>query len=511
MSQFVNNGQTCCGRVSEIRASARRVKCILGEGRSLLVSRFLGGLFFRGDIIEFPLPSEGCDMGTEILVRRGPNSRRKDLYQAPIGYVVRPKEDRRGQSYSLAEVRRGSIGISAVRLNCDIIRDYFYVAAFSRRAKEQTNFYEVLKTTQTASLAELRLAYKIRDLELRAAQADLRELKVAERAFNILAEPELRACYDMLLKDPDTPVLFPYSGLGSLVVEGERSRDRKTFFARCILAFSPDRREQSFTASLRNFCFYADHAVYHDARRRLEITVDQAAMPLVWDPTWNQWKHLLDADAYVEATFLRTGVYRMKNREWSFVTWEKSLPSRTRVKLPADISERIQAARRRHHIFGRHAEFFARLRARIEREPVEKSEIERLFGEVGIPGDFGAEQVTWKAGYDAFYYRELFKRARRVYLFRDEFIMELEHAVALERPDSGYATYLFANPHNMESFLAAYSLATRDDIRRNRRNIAERLGFLGRVGHGKVTRAWLRELNLRLGEPAYCPDRRLLL
>lgn len=502
MSQFVNNGQTCCGRVSELRASTRRIECILGEGHSLLLSRILGGLVLRGDTIEFPLPSEGCGIGTEILVRRGPNSRRKDLYQAPIGYFVRPKEDRRGQFYSLAEIRCGSIGISAVRLNCDIIRDYFYVAAFSRHAKEQPNFYEVLKTTPTASLAELRLAYKIRDLELRAAGAGLRELKVTERAFNILAEPELRACYDRLLKDPDTPVLFPYGGLGSLVVEGEHSRDGKTFFARRILAFSPDRREQRFTAPLRNFCFYADHAIYRDARRRLEIMVDQAAMPLVWNPTWNQWKHLLGAKAGVKATFVQTGVYRMKDGEWTLVTWERSLPSRIKVTLPGDIDERIQAARRRHHIFGQHADFFTGLRARIEREPVAKSEIERLFGEVGIPGDFGAEQVTWQASDEGFYYRELLKRSRAVYLFRDEFIMELQKAIAVERPQAGYATYLFAKPERIEQFLGTYAAVTRDDIRRNRRNIAERLGFFARIEHGKLPQVWMKELNLRVGEPA---------
>jgi hypothetical protein len=499
MSQLVNNGQTCCGRVSEIRTSTQHVECILGEGRSLLVSRILDGLVFRGDTIEFPLPSEGCDIGTEILVCKGPNSRRKDLYQAPIGYVVRPKEDRRGQFYSLAEVRCGLIGISAVRLNCDIIRDYSYVAAFSCRAKEQANFYEVLKTTPTASPAELRLAYKMRNLELRAARAGLGELKVAERAFNILAEPELRACYDMLLKDPETPVLFPYGGLGSLIVEGERSREGKTFFARRILAFSPDTREQRFTAPLRNFCFYADRAIYRDARRRLEIIVDQAAMPLVWDPTWNQWKHLLDADAHVHATFLRTGVYRMKNREWSLVTWEKSLPSRTRVKLPPDISERIQAARRRHHIFGQHADFFARLRDRIEREPVEKSEIEQLFGEVGISGDFGAEQVTWKAGYDAFYYRELLERARTVYFFRDEFIFELERVIAAERPESGHATYLFAKPAKMDDFLRLYTRTTKQAIRANRDNIAEHVGFVGRISHGIKPETWLETLSVFLG------------
>ncbi|TAM83457.1 MAG: hypothetical protein EPN47_04940 [Acidobacteria bacterium] len=465
----------------------------------MLLSRVPGGLVFRGDTIEFPLPSEGCDIGTEILVRRGPNSRRKDLYQAPIGYFVRPKEDRRGQFYSLAEVRRGSIGISAVRLNCDIIRDYFYVAAFSSRAKEQPDFYEVLKTTPTASQAELRLAYKIRDLELRAAGASLRELKVTERAFNILAEPELRACYDRLLKDPNTPALFPYGGLGSLIVEGERSRDGKTFFARRILAFSPDRREQRFTVPLRNFCFYADRAIYRDARRTLEIIVDQAAMPLLWDATWNQWKHLLDATAEVRATFLQTGVYRIKDGEWTPVTWEKSLPSRIKVTLPPDINERIEAARRRHHIFGLHADFFARLRVRIEREPIAKSEIERLCDDAGIPGDFDVAQITWEADYSAFYYRELLKRTRTVYFFRDEFIFELERVIAIERPELGHATYLFARPSNMDDFLRLYASTTKQAIRANQDNIAEQVRFVGRINHGVKPETWLEALRVFLG------------
>src|SRR2546426_11562555 len=131
---------------------------------------------------------------------------------------------------------------------------------------------------------------------------------MAERAFNILAEPELRGCYDALLRDPETPALFPYGGFGSLLVEGERSRDRTTFFAHRILAFSPDRRYLRFKAPLRKFQLCADRAIYRDARRRLELVVDRAVMPLVWDLTWNQWKHLLGAKADVHATFLQTGV-----------------------------------------------------------------------------------------------------------------------------------------------------------------------------------------------------------
>jgi hypothetical protein len=502
MSQVVNTGQAYYGTVSDLRAAGQSVECILGAGRSVLVSRIFGGLIFRGETIEFAQPTGSDAIGTEILVHRAPNSKGKDVYQVPVGYVGKPKEDRRGQFYSLAEVRGSAIGISAVRLDCDVIRDYFYVIRNSCRGQEQPNFYEVLKSDPTASLAELRLAYKLRDLELRTGRADSRELRAIEKAFNILGEPDLRACYDALLKDPETPVPFPYGGFGSLVTEGEQSRDRKTFFARRILAFSPDRCERSFKAHLRRFYFYTDRAVYRDAQRKFELLVDQAAMPLMWEATWNQWKHLLDATVEVQATFLQTRVYRMRNGEWNLVSRERSLPSRIKVTLPADIGERIQAARRRHHIFGQHADFFARLRARIEREPVAKSEIERLFGEVGIPGDFGAEQIIWQAGYGAFYYRKLLKHARKVYLFRDEFIMELERAIAIERPESGYATYLFAKPQRIEHFLSIYTTVTRDDIRRNQRSIAERLGFQGRVEHGTVPLIWLKELNRHLGELA---------
>ena len=361
------------------------------------MSRLVGGCIVPGDTIEISLPNETSGAGTEILIHKGSNSKLKEVYQAPIGYVTKPKEDRRGHSYSLAEVRGSALGISTVRLNCDVTRDYFYVTRTSRRSQGQPNFYEVLKTSPTASPAELRLAYRLRDLELRAALADQRQLAMAERAFNILAEPELRACYDALLRDPETPLPFPYGGFGSLLVEGERSRDGKTFFACRILAFTPDRREVSFKTPLRRFRFYKDCAVYRDARRRLELMVDQAVMPLLWDPTWNQWKHQLDAPVEVQATFLQTGVYRITNGEWNLLNWERSLPSRISVTLPADINERIDSARRTHHIFGQHADFFERLRARIEREPVAKSEIVRLFGEVGVPGDFDAAQITWLA------------------------------------------------------------------------------------------------------------------
>jgi hypothetical protein len=499
MGAGLNSADVHRAVVSEVKPGNQYAECVLEGRRSVLVSRLFGGFVLPRDMIEFRLPEDGSDIGTEILVHRAPNSKGKDVYQVPIGYVGKPKEDRRGQFYSLAEVRGSTLGISAMRLNYEVVRDYFYVTRASRRSKGQPNFYEVLKTTPTASLAELRLAYRLRELELRAGRAEKFELVTIERAFNILAEPELRACYDALLRDSEMPALFPFGGFGSLLVEGERSHDGKTFFVRRILAFSPDRREISFQAPLRRFHFYADRAVYRDTRRRLELVVDQAAMPIVWDPTWNQWKHLLDSKVDIQATFLQTGAYRMKDGEWSLVTWEKSLPSRIRVTLPADINERIEAARHRYHLFGQHADFFDRLCARIEREPVAKLEIERLCGDAGIPGDFDVAQITWEADYDAFYYRELLKRARTVYFFRDEFIFELERLIATERPELGHATYLFAKPANMDDFLRQYARTTKQAIRANRDNIAERLCFIGRFAHCIYRSGWLARLCTMLG------------
>jgi len=54
----------------------------------------------------------------------------------------------------------------------------------------------------------------------------------------------------------------------------------------------------------------------------------------------------------------------------------------------------------------------------------------------------------------------------------------------------------------MPEFLAIYGSVKREDIRHNRGNVAERLGFLGRLVHGHNPRAWVKELKSHLGEVA---------
>ena len=93
-----------------------------------------------------------------------------------------------------------------------------------------------------------------------------------------------------------------------------------------------------------------------------------------------------------------------------------------------------------------------------------------------------------------------------MYLFRGEYILDLERGIAVETQQLGHATYLFSKPQSIEAFLAAYTAATKEAIRQNRANVAERLGFLGRVVHGSSPKIWLRALQQRLGEAADYAD-----
>lgn len=488
-------------QVLQIEPHGEKTTCSLSEGGRILISNLLAAQVRPGDEIEFPL-AFASDVGSEIYIHKNPDSpRHHDVYQVSIGYAAQPKSDKREQFYVRAAVSHGCLGISALYFPCEVLRDYFYAADRRLPWEKQKNLFDILRIPRSASPAELRLAFRLSELELRAAGAPKRDFKILERAFNILAQPELRACYVTLSSIfSAVPALFSFGGFGSIVVSGERSRDGQTFFVKRILSFIPEHRQRRFHAPLRNFDFYNDRAIYRDGRRKLEVLVDPALVPLVWDATWNQWKHLLGARVEIKATFVETGNYRHRGGAWHLVKWETALPSRIEVKLPADIAEQVETARKTYHRFGQFSVVLDRIRARIEREPVERDELRRLCWDLHIPGDFDIAQISWQPEFDGFLYRQLCKRARRLYLFRDEYIFDLERAVVVETPQLGHATYLFAKPSSMEQFLAVYAKTTKEDVRQNRGNVAEKLGFLGRIVHGSTPRLWLKTLKSRLGE-----------
>jgi hypothetical protein len=487
-------------RVVRIEWLADSATCVLANQTKMLLPRLLAGHLAVGDEIAFAAPA-GEALGAELLIaKHGSAGPSPCLYLVRIGHVSQPKTDKRNRFFVSAELPQAGLGISSIFLACELLRAYFYRLPPAGENADAPSLYEILRIAATASPAELRVAFKLRSLELRGAAAPRQEIMAVERAFNIVALPELRACYDTLLADPEAPAVFPYGGFGSLLVAGEVSREGQTFFARRILAYVPECQQRRFHVPLRNCDFYEDRALGRDVRRKLEFWLDPAVLHTVWEPGWNRWKHLLGAKLEVDGTFVQSGKYRKRRGEWELVTWETALPSRLQAKLPDDFPQQLDAARQTYQRFGQYSEALDQIRLCLEYKALEKAELEKICSGLRIPGDFDIAQISWRPDYDPFFYRQLALRARRIYLFRNEYIFDLERAVVVETPALGHATYIFSKPRSMESFLAVYTKITKDDIRQNRNNTGERLGFVGRVVHGSNPRVWLKEVRQRVGE-----------
>jgi curved DNA-binding protein CbpA len=484
-------------RVLEIRPGDRGTSVLTDVGTTIVLPKLVGTQLRNGDELIAAQQAESAPSRSEILIRK-PNLKRSDIYQAPTGYARQPKPDRRGELFVRVQVIAANLGIAAIHIPCHVIRDYFFAANRNLPWNRQEPLYRFLRLTRDASFEELRLGFRIRRMELKQAHASRGEFAALDRAYNLLADPRLRAAYNELLIKPDAPVPFPYFGFGSLVVEGATEGD--TFFARRIVAFLPERRHRTIAFPLRGLDFFSDHAILRDSRRKLEVLIDHQLLPLKWDQTWSQWRHLISASVEISAEFVRTGKHRKRDAEWQFEEWETALPSTAEVTVPAEVHESIQKARNAHSRFGRYFDEIDRLRWHVQQIPTECDELRRRCWGYGLPGDFDVKQITWRPDYDQYYYDELSKRARTMYLFRDEYIFDLERCVVVEVPQAGHATYIFARPSRLQEFVWQYAKTTRQEILVNRHNAAERLGFLGRVVHGANKVEWLNALCSRTGE-----------
>src|ERR1039457_6206629 len=485
-------------RVAQMRPDGAAVRCVLSDERSLTLSRFLASFIRPSDQLEFD--PTAADPMRELRVVQGTSGRPKELYLVPIAYVNMPDPEPTVGDFVRAEITDSRLGIRPVYLPNQAVRDYFYFGNRSRPGCEDQTLYDLLRIEPTATPADLRLALKVRLLELQADAAPKDQIQTVERAFNLLAHPGLRSCYQALLLDSEAPALFPYGGFGALLAAGELSPDRETFFARKILSFLPDRRERRFRAPLRKIEFYDGYAVYRDSRRKAEVILDPISLPLAFDPTWNQWRHLVSTKLGVEATFVKSGKYRLRDGEWHLVDWETALPSRLRITLPRDTQEVLANARKLHHRFGQFFDAIQRIRVRVEQQPLERQELDRVCDELRIPPDFDIAQISWKPDYDWFYYGQLRKRTRKMFLFRDEYIFELERAIVVEVPQQGHATYVFSRPADLDQWVRDYAPTLKDDCRKSRANVANRFGFLGRVMHGRTPKVVLQSSG-RVADP----------
>jgi hypothetical protein len=483
-------------RVEALAAESGAIRCHLSNEESILVPAMIGRRLQPNDMVSI-LFADPTSTAPTLLVQRPRATRTTEMLFTAVGRASTIPREKAGHFIEL-EVPHSSL-VEKLYISSAEIRHHFF--ALAGEDSPPDHLYEALSTHSSATLTDLRLAWRLKSIELALSSNQRIAKSHIERAFNILANPALKECYDRLRLDEDAKPVFPYGGYGSILVEGCLLDDSKAFMGNRILAFKPDMKQRKVSILLRSCEFLPDRIVCLDSRRKLEVWLDGGLLPgLNWDPTWNHWKHWIRSRLEIEATFVTSAKERIEQGERIVNKWSVALPSRLRVTIPEDLVADIDGARAFHALLGRHADLIRQIAVQIETHPAEHSLVERWFRDFNAEPDLGPQHVNWQPDYEEFYFEELRKRSKTWFLFRDEYLFVWHKILIAEIPALGHATYLFLRPENLEEFMAEYAKAERDDVRRNRDEVASRLGFIGRVVRGRRKMRWLNDVLTRAGE-----------
>lgn len=478
-----------------VAAEAGELRCSFVDGEAIQVPAMIGRILRPKDIVSV-LSAESRSSAPNFLVKRSGSERSTELLFTSVGRATHQKGE--SGKYLEAAVPHPN-AIEKLYLSALAIREHFFALTVEDSTREQ--LYEVLSSHSFANLTELRLAWRLKMVELSLSGDERTARSHVERAFNILANPSLKECYDRMRFDEDALPLFPYGGYGSILVEGRLVEDGKAFIGNRILAFKPDMEGRKVSILLRSCEFLPDRIVWHDSRRKLEVWLDGGLLPgLNWDPAWNNWKHWIRSRLEVEATFVTSAKERVDQGERIVSKWSVALPSRLRITVPEGLGADIECARAFHDLLGRHSDLIRQIAAQIDSCPAEHCLVEKWFRDFNADPELRPQHVNWQPDYDEFYFEELRKRSKTWFLFGDEYLFAWHKILIAEIPSLGHATYLFLRPQNLEEFLAAYAKTARDEVRRNRGEVASRLGFIGRVVRGRRKMRWLNEVLTRAGE-----------
>ena len=204
---------------------------------------------------------------------------------------------------------------------------------------------------------------------------------------------------------------------------------------------------------LRQCEFLADRVICRDRRRKVEVWLDANLLPdLDWNLTWNQWKHWLKSRIEVEATLVHAGKYQFRNGEWILRQWYAALPSRLRVHLPDSIAADVERAKAIHALLGEHAELVVRIQEEVEKRPVEHTQVQHWFDQLGASSHLKAHHVTCRPDYEPYYFEQLRTRSRTWFLFRNEYLFLWPNVLIAEVPEQGHATTCLPNPNQSTSF-----------------------------------------------------------
>lgn len=456
------------------------------------------GCWLRSNMQLASLTTDHVGNPIDILVDQSVHKQQTShLLFAAIGHVVAGINAR--QNGFVQAKLSNSDRLQVLSIGADAIRSYFF--GFDDLDDRVETLYEVLHVDQKVTTSDLRIAWRLRRAELSISKCAISQKRRVERAYNILASPELRNVYDKLLKHKDAAPLFPFGGVGRLLLEGRFLENDQEFIGRRILDFSPEMTEQKLSLLLRRAEFFEDRIEIRDARRRVEVNLDrQLSLDVNANQSWNSWKHWIRSRLEVEATFVTSAKERVDQGERIVSKWSVALPSRLRATAPEGLMADIERARAFHDLLGRHSDLIRQIAAQIESCPAEHCLVENWFRDFNASSELRPQHVNWQPDYDEFYFEELRKRSKTWFLFREEYLFVWHKILIAEIPSLGHATYLFLRPQNLEEFLAEYAKTARDEVRRNRDEVASRLGFIGRVVRGRRKMRWLNEVLTRGGE-----------
>ena len=430
-----------------------------------------------------------------VLVRSD-ERRRGDLLHARLLLVNRPKEGAASAPWFVRAHLNDGSALRSIVVEGEALVRYFYR---SRLGRSET-LYSTLGVNPDCPPSSLRFAWRMRTAETAVAEDEALR-RGCEKAFNILANPDLRACYDSFLADDMAMLPFPYGGEGDILVAGDLSKDGSTFFARAILSYKPTTSRKRLKIRLRSFEFLPDRLGFLESRRKLEVWLDSGLLNgFRWDTSWNNWKHWLRSAIELDATFVNSARYRYGKGEWQVRSWWTALPSRIALTVPEGLEADVERARGVHELLGRYSEFVHRVREQAKRQPLDASDVQSWLDQLGAAPDLRPEYLCWKPDYEEYYFAQLRKRAVAWLLFREEFLFVLQGAIISEIPMPGHATYVFALPSDRENFLRLYERTSRNEIRQNAGNVASELGFVGRVVRGRKRKRWLTEVLKLAGE-----------
>jgi hypothetical protein len=315
------------------------LRCELRDGRVIAFGPEWRGQISVTDWLCVAEDVTVVDRWTLLRLERGG---RLDLAQIPITAAAPPKQDDHSGGFVMLAASAAQHSISRVLVTAVQIRDYFYAPDRSVCWAEQPSWFEVLAVRKNSTSAEIRLAYRVRMLELKTKASESNRFIQAQlaRGLQILLDPDLRRDYLLLLQDPDASVAFPPWTIGLLRATGQKKGE--LFIVRDLLSFVPRTEERTVRLALRRFRFEGPEAVYRDARKRILTRFDSSLLQMQWTDEWNTWTHLALGSVTAKAMFWQQTRFRRTETGFQPRVWSQPFQSTLAVQNPSSVAPRFR-------------------------------------------------------------------------------------------------------------------------------------------------------------------------